>query len=283
MWPKPLAGHEWIFARRAEFAAEPDDVEPERFLVTSTPDNEPQRIVRYSPLATATGLFRHFAETTPDEAGILAFANAYGSLGGTIEENLRSETAPFPRLVGEAFSEWVRAIDQLRTVLSAWDAAKASDTAFLGRSIHWNEDTVYFLSDTTYERIGSSLDDPSMGMRFEEGDLLAPAQELVRRRVNTQLVDHRVAPRLLWNAGEEMDIRFNPVSLIGALWFQFARAIAGNKAFKQCQNCKNWIEVGGDRSARSDKKFCSPSCKAAFHRKNKTEGSAGVKHLAERE
>jgi hypothetical protein len=116
------------------------------------------------------------------------------------------------------------------------------------------------------------------------GNLVEPAYCYLQSVLNKKLDQHRVTGRLLWDStGKGLTVHIVPETLIGCLWLQFAKAIEG-KDYRQCENCKLWFECGGTRGARSDKRFCSPTCKAALHRKEhdralvlRTQGWTAVK------
>jgi hypothetical protein len=90
--------------------------------------------------------------------------------------------------------------------------------------------------------------------------------------VNEKLVKHAVVARLLFDArdktGKTFTVHVVPKTLIGCLWLQFAKALEG-RFYRQCDNDHLWFEVGGSRTSRSDRRFCNPTCKAAFHRKER--------------
>lgn len=64
-----------------------------------------------------------------------------------------------------------------------------------------------------------------------------------------------------------------PKGLIGALWLQAARAVAGNRDLKQCAECATWYEVSAEH-ARPDKIFCSDACRMRAYRRRKKEKEA---------
>jgi hypothetical protein len=59
-------------------------------------------------------------------------------------------------------------------------------------------------------------------------------------------------------------------SLIGFLWLQFADAIATNRIFKPCAQCKRWFEISQE-SARNDKLYCSRTCRVRVYRARQAE------------
>jgi hypothetical protein len=281
-WQRFAAGYTWKNGQPRPNLLDGSRAD-ERVLVSVIPGHEPQSGIEYSPLRTSTGLFRRLAETTPDEPGILAFATDCGFLGGSVSTPIKVEGESFIRMQGEALSAWRLAIDEMRILVTIWDSATNTRSSRLRDYIHWKDDAVLYqvFGDSTdglpyaFELIASSKLNPEIYSRFTPGDLSQPAMYFLQRRVNHQLAAHAVAPKLLWHPQEgKLVIRLSTNSLIGVLWLQFAKAIEGSKKYQQCQNCREWIEVGGNRSARSDKKFCSPSCKSAAHRRMKQQNEA---------
>ncbi len=88
----------------------------------------------------------------------------------------------------------------------------------------------------------------------------------IQRQINEKLKEHNVTSRLLWDSRHtRLGLHIVPRSLIGRIWLQFARAIDGNRAFRRCQDCRKWFEVT-PHVTRTDRIFCSPTCKASAHR-----------------
>jgi hypothetical protein len=66
-----------------------------------------------------------------------------------------------------------------------------------------------------------------------------------------------------------LNLVVEPVDLLSALWLQFARAVDGNRTYKRCERvgCSEWFELTPSVS-RSDRQYCSDSCKAKAWREN---------------
>ena len=87
--------------------------------------------------------------------------------------------------------------------------------------------------------------------------------------VNEKLAQHQVDVRLLWDPKfGQLGLCMVPGNLIGFLWLQFAKAIEGSIAHRQCEGCGKWFALGGT-AGRSDKMFCSVNCKIRKHRLDK--------------
>jgi hypothetical protein len=56
---------------------------------------------------------------------------------------------------------------------------------------------------------------------------------------------------------------------LGCIYLQLARAIADNRQSRRCAICQIPFELGGETS-RSDRKFCSSSCRTQHHRDKQT-------------
>src|SRR5216683_297814 len=76
---------------------------------------------RYQPLEDTPALYRTFAEVDRTEAGIQAFANAYGALG--VGEHISLVDGPAAH--GEHFDFWETHLLAMQHVLLVWDALKA--------------------------------------------------------------------------------------------------------------------------------------------------------------
>jgi hypothetical protein len=70
---------------------------------------------------------------------------------------------------------------------------------------------------------------------------------------------------------DRADFDLQPGTLIGCIWTQFAMAVGRNQQFAECEYCGKFFEVGSNLTARSDKRFCTNTCKANAHRKLKEE------------
>ncbi|MBK9165836.1 MAG: hypothetical protein IPM24_00020 [Bryobacterales bacterium] len=280
-WSRPEAGHRWMVAEPVNGSGE-----SHRYLVPGV-----GMAHRYGP-ASETGLFRHFAEIEPTEASVLGFADAYGSLGGTVAEPIAIPSGERSIVgAGERLRSWVSEIDAMRRMVNLWDLARSRD-ARLGDYVLWQEPGVRWVDADQRGRLQSSewiaTDKlyPDLLDRFPRGDVVGPALHLVQRQVNRKLVEHGVSARLLWDARyTRLGLHIVPLSLIGFLWFQFAQAIDGDKDYRRCPDCRKWFE-STPHATRSDRVFCSPSCKASAHRKKIAEarrlyaGGVGIKEIA---
>jgi hypothetical protein len=76
-----------------------------------------------------------------------------------------------------------------------------------------------------------------------------------------------VAPRLVPAAGyDKLSLRFDPRSLIGAMWLQAAQ-VAAEGEIRLCETCGHPIAVDRTTGARTNAKFCSNACRFRNYRK----------------
>ena len=67
-------------------------------------------------------------------------------------------------------------------------------------------------------------------------------------------------------------LRIAPMHLLAAMWLQLAMAVTGNKSFVKCRFCERQIEISTAESGfRSNRLFCSQSCKTNDYRRRKRE------------
>ena len=74
----------------------------------------------------------------------LRLPNKFGTLGGSINTGVQIHGESFLRLQGESFSDWVRAMTELRTMLAIWEGAKNSSADDLGKYFHWSDGAVFY-------------------------------------------------------------------------------------------------------------------------------------------
>lgn len=243
---------------------------------------------RYAPLREESGLFRILAlETEISEDGILGFANKYGHLGEPVSIPVLTEASMVGS--GETLDSWSRETLELRHLVELWDMVCSGDTEEIARRIQWNEDPgVEYDSDPGQPR-GAKLPPltarnrvtiagkhtrqemlQELLQRFPPRDVIAPARCLLQLLINKNLNRLQTNARLLWDSGwTRLRLHIVPGSLIGCLWLQFAMAVSSEKRYRQCDDCARWYEAGGNRTARSDKRFCDGTCKSNAHRKKK--------------
>ncbi len=245
--------------------------QPLRYVVAAD-DAAPHRV--YEPL-TMSGLFCDFAEVTPDDDGILAFANQHGFLGHTLSQAVapkirRGESVPIT--VGEQVSAWQEEIRHLKSALRVWRAVQARDSGYLSKIVVWrNSTSVRLCVDENRSWIANPDLNPHLLQRFPAGDLVGPTQYYIQKLINDKLETYPTTPRLLWfrqNAATSLRLFIVPQSLISAMWLQFAKAVDGNRDYRRCSQCQRWFELGGG-VIRSDATYCSNACRQRRYRRER--------------
>jgi hypothetical protein len=202
---------------------------------------------RYAPLREETGLFLNFADTEPSRAGVLAFANRYGPLGGTAEILLdHGDLLSFPEGMdpeqietGETLRHWGEQILWMRETV---------------QSLKWGMAT----SEVLPEQFG------------------APPQPLwpeFYAKVNGRL-DGRVAVKLLWDGKAfRSALDLLPQDLMTAMVLQLAAAVGFGKNFRKCRECGKWFELAPGLN-RSSRFTCSDACRKRSYRKRRAQARA---------
>jgi hypothetical protein len=226
--------YQWLSAVSVRSAARGERTE-QPFLI------ETGDIKRYTPNAPEfSGLFRELANLPPTQEAILDFALQYGWLG---------QMEPVsPGTFGDSLVFWDRAIRDLHKVVQDWD------------------------------NLRSRSPEVPRQLRMDGADgfpYFHPWGQLLEV-INRALKEHNVIVGLARSsephrnsAHDAFNLQLVPRDLLAFCWLQFAHAVEGDKAYRQCERCRRWFESGG-RAARSDKRFCSPTCKSAAHQKKQT-------------
>ena len=275
-----------------------------RWAISSGVDKETesQNSNSYEPLKDEPGLFRAFAAVAPHREEILSFVNQHGLLGGRFTQAWKFRDAkptPIDARV-ELLRDWMTEILFMREMVQLWDAVQTHDQKSIRRRIQWtSDDSAVFQS--AYHAASVDLPHPwleepwlidldvehsALGVRgwvvHPDRDAIETIEYLRSERIETalhflqlvankKLIDHRIAgPALQYRGYERLEWRHLPSSLIGALWLQFADAIATNRNFNQCLYCKRWFEVSPD-TARRDKHYCSQTCRTRAYRTRRAE------------
>jgi hypothetical protein len=275
-WRYPVAGYHCVDANVVSvFEADFKD-NGARVLTDGVPFGRKVEVEEYNPLLMYTGLFRTFAlETTPTEDAIVKFANTYGRLGLPTISISASPPGESRSVVclAEKISDWQKHIEELRDYVDLWDTVQKGDTVRLSRRILWSRGrkSLRFLPRGLSRRkvidVPISRLQPEQLERVTGDDRSIAALLVLQRFVNTRLEELGANGRLLWDERwRRLALHLVPRDLIGCIWLQFAKAIEGDKQYNLCARCRMWYEVGFNRKARRDKRFCSQSCKSAWHR-----------------
>lgn len=163
----------------------------------------------------------------------------------------------------ESLSTWFQQIDRMARATTLWSALKDADLKQLKEVIKWRKRpySVEYAGDTI---IASKTINQDRLERMEYGNLTWPAWFYLQDKLNVGL--QTIAPRLLWDASNEIRLFDVPDTLLAAMWLQFAQAVSGKRRYQQCGWCKQNFELTPG-VGRADKKHCSPSCRVSYSRK----------------
>jgi hypothetical protein len=221
---------------------------------------------KYRPLArSSSGLFCEFSVVEPTPEAILGFARRFGRLGYPVQR--------MPLLLGgarvdpDAFlpsgiaQRGMKALGGTESFVEPFECAPDD-----GESIAWS----WKSQITLMAEFVRWLRDGSLPSNVETVLTRDAANELDTMshcmRVNS-LLAATIAPRLTPIGKERLfRFRFEPRSLLGAMWLQAAQAAAEGMTFRQCDSCGRPIAIARTTGARSDSKFCSDACKSRSYR-----------------
>ena len=231
------------------------------------------------PLESDPALFRKFAATELSEKGILSFADEWGPLWDPHdfgeefldpdyeEENITDFTWTYvPN------DRWYQEIRTMRALVDLWDVLASPHARKLSEvlDITREPDRDVFHGDVRFK----SMPELRWGYFFHEDERPSGVRELARMcllyHINGALWG-TCSPWLRNGCGRDESITscLIPHNLDAALWLMFAQEVLGEKKLKQCLQCKRHFELSAEkdeRRRRSDKKYCSPKCRAAAFR-----------------
>ena len=282
-WDVPTGGHRWVRA------ATNDEPNPKRYLTDEIGlGSRGLEVTRHYPLAAHTGLFRDFAGVEPTEDGVATFAEEFGLLGGECARLIHpTDEPPGPVYHGELLASWVGEVLRMRQLLALWGALNESKIDDLAPHFRLQSSEGGLTSIVYESHPGEKPDRRSRTTRlltkevavidddthrdlvskFRNGSIAPVVRHYLRRALDAKLEKHSSAARILWigQSQTELGIHVVPGSLIGALWLQFATAVAGDKQYRSCVNCGRWFEIASGTTrgaARSDRSHCTPTCKS---------------------
>jgi hypothetical protein len=231
------------------------------------------------PLKEDPALFRKFAATELTEKGVLSFANDWGPLweahdmGDQFldpdfeEENICDFTWTYVPV-----ESWYEEIKTMRALIELWDVLGSRKEKKLSEvlDIKREADRDVLQGDVRFK----SMPELRWHYFFHEDERPSGVRELAGMcllyHINGALWD-TCSPWLRNGHGRDEGISscLIPHNLDAALWLMFAQEILGEKKLKQCSYCKRHFELTAEkdeRRGRSDKKYCSPKCRAAAFR-----------------
>lgn len=251
---------------------------------TSLLPAEEAEFERYQPLRLHTGLFRHLVETEPTEEGCLQFAEQYGLLGPSARRNDVSPPA------AESIHIWKAGIRWLGYLVQLWDLFQAGDRAELRRYLeltkagvrlrHLPEDR-FDIPQSPVLRVPvrqrprgvlpDSWENEAQPLTFSYPNF-SPEENAAKLLVALAL-DDMLASQVRCKFGvdpvdDTLALQFVPQDLWGAIILQFASAVAGDRHYTKCRECRTWFELRSGVS-RSDKIYCSNACRTRAGRGRK--------------
>ncbi len=204
-------------------------------------------------------LYRNFAnlETTP--MAIVEFANRYGTL--------------WQNDFGIPFADWEYEIKTMRFLVESWDAADNKQIGLLAERFPKVGGRFQFPHfDMSLPCATDKHNHPDLPALPESATVHGIAREFVRFVVNMKL---RVAAEYLQvekigvtekgTSAAGFKLVVCPENLLTALWTQFADSIATDRRYRQCEVCREFMELTDVN--RSDRRFCSDACRNRAMRK----------------
>lgn len=250
-WERPVNPPAWVVGDKSKapylWIRDPHAGQSARFE-TYHPDEE-------------SGLWRSFEElggivsAKRRRAKAVEFVKSYGALGlmGDHSSNCKEDEG-----------EWWSESDALHRASELWTATKErnADLTLKLLTAHPDYEHADWLPaqkrterfDSEVIRLGKFAVGNDINLKFEEHDI----------EFGMELAEPD-------NPASSLQVGIFPRNLIGFIWLQFARAVEGNRDYQQCQACGRFFEIGSNQTSRSDKKFCTPTCKANAHRRLKEE------------
>jgi hypothetical protein len=296
-WFKPVAGggFRWVPARLRDLPSR----EAEQLVLVQ---ERGAQLGLYNPL-DVDGLFLTFADLAADltPSTVLTFAAKYGCLGegwplrpGSVawDEVLpplntyampKTKTAEDVRQwKAEPFALWRDEVTLMNHLVTLWGYATAGDDAALKELVRWDGDTVVFRLPPSepfiLDLIGWDKGEIAWppedyatpdGPLFKRGELQRPAKVFVQEHLSRALKGRSVTYELAWSVRHDRPVlQARPPSLLGALFFQFAKAVTdpeGGFRYSHCQRCGKRMALAPGVN-RADRTTCSDSCRALLYR-----------------
>ncbi len=224
------------------------------------------RFRAYRPLADEPALFRVFGELDPTKEALLSFANRYGPLvyHRAVNQEGQEEAGTDNSRIAGTILGWEYQQKKMAQLLRLWGLIIEAKEEPLREIISWKGDYVY--ARLWGEEKDYPLGQPPGGA-FIPGALLQPARVFLDRMVSgSMVISGKVTIGVEWDCFADEDyLEVMPLSLLGAMYFQFAQAIAEKKQYRRCVVCNRWIELS-PRINRVDRLTCGNSCRMALYR-----------------
>jgi hypothetical protein len=216
------------------------------------------------------GLFREFALLSPTRDAIAGFAGQYGDLFNSyaLEQAVTREDRTGTQ--GTTLGAWSKEIGDMRVLVELWENIQHRRIAALKQIIKWTAKDVGYLIETPAHSSNTTIahaDIPGSGFtRFGWKDVVLPARCALQMEINKRIATHPTVPRLALTPDHRQRLIFVPPNLLGAMWLQFAQAVAGELELYPCDACGKFFQRGpGGR--RADATTCSDACRQRKKRK----------------
>ena len=262
-------GYRWIEGVHA------DSHKPDKFLVEleefeGNLSNKKIVHTNYRPMQIPN-LFVEFSRTEQNSVGVLSFCEKYGLLGYD-ERGLSSVNKLF---VAESLSSWIRNIRELSVAYNIWAALNFSDEELaLQKYVEsiqtFNKDNIRNADPRieSYNRLVSDkAEHYKMIYEAYEGDI----QEYILTQLTYHMEDNL---KNVFQAFVDMrddysgiSIQFKPDSLIGYIWYQFAKAVMFGEQWRLCDFCGEPFEFKNKKA-----QYCSDSHRQLAYQKRKGSG-----------
>jgi hypothetical protein len=225
------------------------------------------------------GVFREFVRLAPTRDAIQGFAGQYGDLFNRYALEQGAGRADGTEAHGTSLGTWTQEIGDMRVLVELWEQIQHRQIASLKKIVKWTAKDVGYVIETPKHRVNVTLahaDIPGSGFsRFSPKDVLLPAKCALQTEINKRIAEQPTVPRLAWtpdtketSGGYHQRLIFTPPNLLGAMWLQFAQAVAGEFELYPCDACGKFFQRGpGGR--RADATTCSDACRQRKKRKPK--------------
>jgi hypothetical protein len=227
----------------------------------------------YHPLCHQ-GLFFDFAQCAPTEESVLSFATRFGFLC-TYDVSFTTPELQGIYHNGEQLILWDWMISDMRQAIAFWKAVQTQDEKAAKELMTW-DDTLgwtYMTYDSTGRRHVNRLVPDGKLVRLPKDKALDAARGFTQCIINGHLDSHCGAFIAKSEVSQCYIPRIRPTSLLGCIWWQFARTFTGEIAYKFCKICGSPIEVSklAEGGHYSNREFCSGSCRQKDHRNKVSE------------
>jgi hypothetical protein len=291
-WPVSAHGYDWYDRTVLELGRARDE-SPTLPVLTDGQRHRSDKSAPYPPPEPPPGaanrlpqdLFFTFAETPKTNEGIREFANRWGLLGVKVKVVWpKSEGATdFFGGWAEQWHTWAMEIGEMGRAIAIWRALEPGMEDRLRALFRWEDHGGPARSGrwvyTWHSPDGSSAHwhpvEQAAGRAISANDIRTPGRILLHWWVTRHLRDHTSPVLLLKPEPNKSVIRIRPKNLLGAMWLQFARAIAGEVRHRACKVCGKYITISTEQGgARADRVFCTAACRQRDHRRKVREAHA---------